>query len=226
MANYFDKFPKTRYNISRSDSNINNYQVVTNIFVRLRVLSESISNIFNYYDYTIRENETPEILAEKYYNDPEAHWLILLTNNIVDPQYDWVLNTRDFDKYIITKYGSIATAQVTNHHYEKIIKRVNTTTDETSLDTYIISATEYATLPTEPGSPDATLTISGSVINTYPAYRNAVSAYDWEFSENEKRRRIKLIKPEYYAGIKNEFLAMMRNATPQTIIPGIRVLKK
>lgn len=226
MANYFDKFPKTLYNINKSSSKVNNYEVVTNILVRLRVLSESLSSSFNYYDYVVKDTDTPEILAEKFYGDPEAHWIILLTNNIIDPQYDWPLNSRNFDEYIISKYGSTATAQTTVHHYEKIIKRVNTTTNETTLDVYLISQDEYDDLPEDQGSPDSTLTISGYTINTYPAYRNSVTAYDWEFSENEKKRNIKMIRKDYYGSIKSEFYSIMRNAAPKTIIPGIRVLTR
>lgn len=226
MAKYFEKFPKVSYNINRSSSKVNNYELVTNIMTRLRVLTENLDSTFNYYNYTVKDGDTPEILAEKLYGDAEAHWLILLTNNMVDPQYDWPLNVRDFDNFIISKYGSIATAQITTHHYEKIIKRVNTTTDTTTLDVFEISQSEYNTLPVSSGSPDQTLTVAGNIINTYPAYRNLVNSYDWEFSENEKRRTIKLIKAQYYSSIQNEFGSLMRAAVPKAIIPGIRVLTR
>jgi hypothetical protein len=38
--------------------------------------------------------------------------------------------------------------------------------------------------------------------------RNAVSNYDYELELNEKKRFIKLIKPEYYGSIMREFSAL------------------
>ena len=37
---------------------------------------------FDYYD--VKDGETPEMIAHKYYDDVELHWTIFLANNIVD----------------------------------------------------------------------------------------------------------------------------------------------
>ena len=142
MSNFFDKFPKTSYNIGKSTDTPNNLDSATNILVRVRVLVEKLDQVFHYYEYVIKEGETPEILAEKYYGDSEAHWLVLMTNNITDAQYDWPLGYDAFNKYMINKYGSIQNAQTTIHHYERIRKVVdNISGDET------LSITKIATNP-------------------------------------------------------------------------------
>ena len=128
MAEYFGKFPQIPYAISKSDQSTINFALVTDIMVRVRVLTEKLNQIFHYYEYTIKEDETPEILANKIYGDPETHWLIMMTNNITDPQFDWPLSYDVFNQYLINKYGSIPNAQTTIHHYEKIYKTVDTYT--------------------------------------------------------------------------------------------------
>jgi len=121
MSRFFDTYPRLRYDIQ--GRRYTNLQTTTDIFFRLRILKNILSNITAYYEHTIQDGDTPEILADKVYGNSEAHWIILLANDIIDAQYDWPLNTRDFNKHIVDKYGSIATAQSTYHHYEKVIVR-------------------------------------------------------------------------------------------------------
>jgi len=33
-------------------------------------------------------NDTPEIVAEKFYGNSYRYWIVLLSNNIIDPQWD------------------------------------------------------------------------------------------------------------------------------------------
>lgn len=119
---YFDKLPKIDYDINRSLVN-SKYQTVTNIFFRVRYLREVMNNIFSYLTVEVTDGDTPEILAEKVYGDSGAAWMIILANQIIDPQWEWPLDNDQFRKYIIDKYGSIENAQTTNHHYEMVIKR-------------------------------------------------------------------------------------------------------
>jgi hypothetical protein len=78
---YFNSFPQIPYDIAGKQ--FTNYQNVTNIFFRLRVIQEVLGNISAYYEYLIRDEDKPEILAEKIYGDPEAHWIILMANNMM-----------------------------------------------------------------------------------------------------------------------------------------------
>ncbi|NDB61251.1 hypothetical protein EB001_22850 [bacterium] len=55
----------------------------------------------------------------------------------MDPQFDWPLSDINFKKYIIEKYGSVAAAQTSYHHYEKIVEtRVG---DQTYTRTYLVN---------------------------------------------------------------------------------------
>ena len=137
MSDFLDKFPKIPYNISGNKPA--NYELATNIFFRFGFLRDVINNASAYEEYIIKENETPEILANKYYGNPEAYWLILYANDIYDPQYDWPLTQQNLVKYIETKYGSVANAQSQMHHYEKIVGRQVENSNEYFFSTYDVS---------------------------------------------------------------------------------------
>lgn len=213
MATFFDLFPKVPYNTGGKQ--LTTYDTVTNVFFRLRVLKSVLDNISAYYEHTVQDGDTPEILAEKVYGNPEAHWIILLANEIVDPQYGWPLDSRSFNKYIINKYGSVQTAKTTIHHYEKVIIREESfsgTITETRFVVDYDQITENA--PDAPydrwtGLPSdqfvETFNMGGGRTVIQTIKRDQISNYDWEVQENEKKRLIKIIKPEYYSQIINEF---------------------
>ena len=109
--------------------------------------------------YIIRDGDTPEILASKIYGDPQAHWMILYANDMLDAQYDWPLTSVVFPKYIADKYRSMAeadrgetledyevvawTQDTTNepsyHHYEKVVKLENQAAQVTTETRFIIN---------------------------------------------------------------------------------------
>lgn len=152
MTNFLEYFPRIPYDIYRTE--LSDFQIITDITYRVSILREVLNNVGSYYYYTIKDGETPEVLAEAVYKDPEAHWIILYANNIYDPQYDWPLIGRSFKKYMANKYRAQAasslsisedeitdiqviswTQDTTNpdsvHHYEKQITRYNSSDDTT-----------------------------------------------------------------------------------------------
>lgn len=220
MALFFDLFPKIPYNTG--GTRLTNYDTVTNILFRLQVIKSVLDNVSAYYEHTIQDGDTPEILAEKVYRNPEAHWIILLANEIVDPQYGWPLNGRDFRNYIENKYGSLAWAKTNIHHYEKVITREESETGfvtETRFDIDFQQLTQsepekhydnYVDLPEQFVE---TFNFGGNKTVIQTTGKAAISYYDWELDLNEKKRLIKIIKPEYYPQIINEFNELTRFAS-------------
>lgn len=122
-TSFFDFFPKIKYDMVNDPSKKRNYETVTNIFFRLGILKDVLNNTSSYYVYDVEGDDTPEIVAEKVYQDAGAGWIILFTNQIIDAQFEWVLDDKTFNRYIAEKYGSTAIAKTTAHHYEKVIER-------------------------------------------------------------------------------------------------------
>ena len=107
---YFANFPVIPYD------SVGNYdfKVVTNLLKRVAVRAKVKTNVVLYDTYDIKEGETPEILADTLYDDPEYHWVILLINDITDRYHQWPMSYPQFMSYIEDKY----TDPNATHHYE------------------------------------------------------------------------------------------------------------
>ena len=55
-----------------------------------------------------------EIIADKLYDDPTLHWVVLLTNDITDRYHDWPMSEQQFNSYLNEKYSNPDGI----HHYE------------------------------------------------------------------------------------------------------------
>lgn len=54
----------------------------------------------DYIYYTVKNGETPEIIAYNYYGTVDYWWIILLYNNILDPFYEWPISNNDLEQYV------------------------------------------------------------------------------------------------------------------------------
>ena len=107
---YFESFPYTYYSLD----DIASVQVVTNITSRVKIDDYVKNNLALLDTYDIKEGETPEIVADKFYNNAKLHWIVLLTNEILDPRFGWPLTSVNLNQYIIDKYGNASAI----HHFE------------------------------------------------------------------------------------------------------------
>lgn len=212
LSSFFNSFPVIAYDIQ--GKRLSNYDLTTNIFFRIQVIRSVLQNISVYYEHLVRDDETPEILAEKVYNDSGAHWIILMSNDIVDAQYDWPLNYKNFNNYIIKKYGSIANAKTQIHHYEKVVTREEQLTGIVTESRFTVNFDKLTdNTPTVPYDYYENLPETQEV-NTYNLEngrtvteiirREAITCYDYESQLNDNKRSIKIIKPQYYPQIISE----------------------
>ena len=107
---YFNAFPVIPYD-SVGDYN---FKEVTNILRRVRLLAKVKTNIMLFDTYDVKEGETPEMIADKLYGDPELHWVVLMVNDITDRFHQWPMNFSQFNQYVEDKYDDINGI----HHYE------------------------------------------------------------------------------------------------------------
>lgn len=102
MTKYFSKFPIIPYN----------NMFARNLLTRVQLTKETRNNETIFYPYTLKdEDKRLEVAAHKYYKDPDYEWLVMLTNNIIDPYYGAGLPTQELDLFIEAKYGSMGEAQ-------------------------------------------------------------------------------------------------------------------
>ena len=107
---YFENFPLIPYDSVGNG----NFKVVTNLLKRVAVRSKVKTNTAYFDTYDVKEGETPEMLADKLYDDPELHWIILLLNDITDRYHQWPQNQNQFLACINDKYSNVDAT----HHYE------------------------------------------------------------------------------------------------------------
>ena len=99
---YFRKFPKIYYTLR--EKNVDVFKIVTDITANVRIRKEALSNITIWESYDIREGETPEIIAEKFYKDATLHWVIMLVNNRYNMYNDFPLSYNELMLYVNKKY--------------------------------------------------------------------------------------------------------------------------
>ena len=76
---YFDTLPDIVYTDKALVS-----RLYTNIMARASFVSQVKDKPEYFYDYTIQDEDTPEIVAYKYYGDVNFWWIIAVANNIND----------------------------------------------------------------------------------------------------------------------------------------------
>lgn len=210
MSNFLDKFPLIRYTVDNSQ--LSELDTVTNLLFRIGIIKEVMeTNIDSYQYYSVKDGERPEILANKIYGTPEAHWIILYANDIYDPYYDWPMDQRSFEKYIVKKYGSLQWAKTNYHHYEKVVTRENPSAQVTNITRFQINEEKLTANTPYMDSYDtltdttdfSTYTVAGRTVYETIS-RDRVTYYDYEDQLNESKRLIKIIKPRYYSQIVSE----------------------
>ena len=195
---YFQKLPKV---LIRDEKGVST--LYTNIMARASIINDILDNPMLFYNYDIQDGDTPEIVADKYYGNSYRFWLIMFSNRMLDPQWDWPLNSTNFNKYIDDKYQDFDPYS-TAYKYEKIVTSYESNTQTTTVDKFVIDEYTYDTLVESTQSytfPSGTTTITTS--------KNSTSYFEYEMEKNESKRNIKLLKQEYASKIENEFIKLM-----------------
>lgn len=107
LYNYFTKLGTVSYN----------GDIVNNIITSIRFKQFVDENNVIYYPYVVEEGERPDQIAAHYYDDDRYAWIVYLSNQIVDPYFQWHLTTEQFREFIVSKYGSVEAAQTTIAFY-------------------------------------------------------------------------------------------------------------
>ena len=194
MSEYFSNFPKIRYDIHGNNSINPDYTFGTNLLIRQKLKDVVKKDVSIYYPYVIPDNITrADTLSYMIYGDTKFTWTIYLVNNIIDPIWEWPLTTTLFRKFLENKYGSVAIAKTTVHHYEYIwSERVEVTGTADPIPEQFVEV-DYATY----------LTINEDL-------KRIIYAYEYELDLNESHRKIQLIQPLYASQVLTESRGMFR----------------
>jgi hypothetical protein len=131
-----------------------------------------------------------------------------MINNIVDPQFDWPLDQRTIISYINEKYLANASvgqsgttwSQTNIHSYYKVETRTSNSTGSELQSKLQIDANTYANV----AATTTNLTLDDGNSITITTTKETKSYYDYEIEQNEAKRTIKLLKPEFVSSIEEE----------------------
>jgi hypothetical protein len=214
MAKYFKFFPTTYY---LKDNDSSSLDVLTNITSRFGFEKELKENASAYYTYEVKDGDTPEIIAEKIYGSPERHWIVLLFNDIIDPQYDWPLDQRTIIRFIDEKYTpnadtangqtGLAWSQSNIKEYYKIDTRTHTSSGTVIEDKIQVDANTYANVV----SSTTVYTLDDGASISLTISKETRSYYTYEIEQNDLKRNIKILKPEFAPAVVEEFRRVISN---------------
>lgn len=225
---YFKSLPKMYYSFDLANQSP---KVVTNIFSRFKFKQNVLDNTLIYYKYQVKDGDTPEIVAYQQYGDPGFHWIICMINGLIDPKFDFPLLPDQLERKIVQEYGytTIDEARAEIHHYEletvktlsQIDGAISTTSNTTIVTLEQFDYTSNNLITNVTGVPVTTTvnfrannadpnTAIVSTLTSTETYK-PVYVYDYEYSLNENKREIKLIKKQYIEAIAGELQTILSN---------------
>jgi len=220
---YFQTIPKIA-----SIDYIGNYVVLTNLLVRAEIIPSLLNNPALFYQYDIQDGDTPEIIADKYYGDSYRYWLVLFANQIIDPQWNWPMNSNLFRDYLVDKYTSatanafnvsantVTYAQISAYtegtvkNYVKTITTTDSVSGTSTTNTFYLDQVTYGNVitgTTTKSFPPGKNSSGGSITQVINKYTQSI--YDYENQQNESMRSINLINSVYVPQFEAQFKSLM-----------------
>jgi len=114
---YFSIIPDLAYDEKPINSpfSTSDFTVAKNFFRRYKINDDIFSNVVYFNKYAIKDGERPDVLARNFYGNQFYDWVILLTNNMVNAQYDWPMNNYELYRVLEQEFDD-PYSQI--NHYE------------------------------------------------------------------------------------------------------------
>ena len=200
MSNYFRQVPDFDYVSRLPDAKISDYLTVKNLFKKGKLASDIFNDLTIFTKYEIDGDDRPDNVANKFYDDPDLDWVVLLSNNIINVQSEWPLPQRDFDRYVLEKYGTYEKLNAV-HHYET--KECKNSVDAVVVPEGLQVDSDYSVTYYD-WYLDGEITKSSSDIVV------EVTNYEYESKLEDAKRSIYLLKPKYLNIFKDDMDNMMK----------------
>ena len=198
---YFSYLPRVAVRTSTfRQNNVEPSVIARNIFRKCTLIEEMQESVLGFQQYSIANNERPDLIASNVYGNSLYDWVVLICNNIINVYDDWPLSEQELQDYVKDKYRFSTGV----HHYEtneikdldtgKVLVKAGIQVNENW--SYIRS--DGTTVPN----------------TTYP-----VSNYEYEKGINDSKSNIWLLRPEYVEDFVDEFENLMKYAPNEELDP-------
>jgi hypothetical protein len=194
---FFSKLPNIEYDLKpiKFPISTKEYVLVNNFFRRFKLTDTAFKSAVYFNKYTILDGERPDIISEKFYGTTKYDWIVILTNNIINPLFEFPIAERSLYDFVAKNYSNPDGL----HHYETI--EVTNSLGEIVLKSGYVVDSEYVSLVHkfyDRGS-GTVFTKNGSQIVV------SISNYEYEKKLNDDRREIYILRPQFIDRFVSEF---------------------
>lgn len=111
---FFKGFPYVEYDILDNGEK----NKIKNFFRRFDFTEKVRKYGSIYTKWIVKDEDTPQVIADKLYNSTHYYWIVLMINKMADPMFDFPMTEKEVHEYTEKKYG------VENlrafHHWESV----------------------------------------------------------------------------------------------------------
>ena len=195
---YFRNIPNFEYvNRTKDGQYISNYTQVKNFFKKGKLREDIFQDLTVFQKYNVKGDDRPDNVDNEVYGSADLDWVVMMSNNMINVYNEWPMTQASLDIFLMDKYGDVETLNET-HHYES--NEVKDTTGVVIFPRGVRVSAAQSVSYHEP--------ITDEQVTVNPISR-AVSNLEYEENENNKKRRIFLLKPMYLNVVYDDLEEMM-----------------
>ena len=203
---YFNLIPNIKYDTKPVSYPFDKSDFVTakNFFRRYEINPDMFNYSVYYKKYSVEDGETPATIAKSFYGSPFYDWVVILTNNLINPLFEWPRSGFSIQKYAEKKYGNPYAPLYYETDEVKTEQYLNG--DQTNRKLYNVALKggikvdkKFYDSPFRYWNGTTTVTVPGSSVS------HPVNALEHEERKNNSYREIYVLKDNYLGQFVDEF---------------------
>jgi hypothetical protein len=209
---YFRELPNILYQSPLLHKNSStDFISIKNLFRRAKLYDYLGNNVSIFNKFVIGDGDRPDTIAESLYNDSSLDYVVVLVAGITNINHEWPLQDFQVYDYALQKYGT-ESKMFEDHHYETFeikddkgrqILPPNLIVDKDfKMDGSALRFNSTYTLISEAGNTQ--LDDKNEYTVSTDNIARAVSNFEYEISENEKKREINVLRSGYLGIFVND----------------------
>ena len=209
---YFRELPNILYQSPLLHKNSSaDYIGIKNLFRRAKLYDYLNDNVSIFNKFVIGDGDRPDTIAESLYNDSSLDYVVVLVAGITNINHEWPLQDFQVYDYALQKYGS-ESKMFEDHHYEtfeikddkgrQILPPDLIVDKDFKMDGSALRFNSTYTLISEAGN--TKLDDKNEYTVSTDNIARAVSNFEYEISENEKKREINVLRNGYLSIFIND----------------------
>ena len=209
---YFRELPNILYQSPLLHKNSSaDYIGIKNLFRRAKLYDYLNDNVSIFNKFVIGDGDRPDTIAESLYNDSSLDYVVVLVAGITNINHEWPLQDFQVYDYALQKYGT-ESKMFENHHYEtfeikddkgrQILPPDLIVDKNFKMDGSALRFNSTYTLISEAGNTQ--LDDKNEYTVSTDNIARAVSNFEHEISENEKKREINVLRNGYLSIFIND----------------------